>query len=217
MEFLKDQRAVIGLGIGAAVLAGVIIAAVAGGGPRKAEPERKDLQIDMQAEPTADAARKLRCFVDGQFVGEATLAECAERNGVAAQSLDVGLDESGALVAAQTASLAPPPASPPGDLMGGASTPDGAAAGEDLAGGPQGQCLRFQSDQWRVLSESVSLNTCVQMLFSGQCERPGGASYGRWGEMTLRLVPRRVEQSFDNRQFRKLVDQDRNCEIPPIR
>lgn len=217
MEFLKDQRAVIGLGIGAAVLAGVVIAAVAGGGPRKAEPERKELQIDMQEAPAADASRKLRCFVDGQFVGEATLVECAERNGVAAQSLDVGLDESGALIAAQTASLAPPPASPPGSLMGEPSPEAGAAGAEDVVGGPQAQCLRFNNDQWRVLSEAVSLNTCVQMLFSGQCERPGGASYGRWGELTLRLVPKRVEQSFDNRRFRTLVEQDRNCEIPPIR
>ena len=38
-----------------------------------------------------DLNRPLRCFVNGQMVGELTLAECAKRNGVATGSLDVGL------------------------------------------------------------------------------------------------------------------------------
>ena len=44
-----------------------------------------------------DPSRPLRCFVSGQFVGELTLAQCAERNGVATGALDVGLDETVAL------------------------------------------------------------------------------------------------------------------------
>ena len=46
-----------------------------------------------------DPQRPLRCFVGGQFVGELPLAECARRNGVATGSLDVGLDQAGALAA----------------------------------------------------------------------------------------------------------------------
>ena len=48
----------------------------------------------------------------GQFVGEFTLAECARRNGVATDALDVGIDETGALAAAPTAAFAPPPSAP---------------------------------------------------------------------------------------------------------
>src|SRR5690606_6952159 len=61
-----------------------------------------------------DPARPLRCFVDAQFVGELTLAQCAERNGVATGALDVGLDETGALAAAGVAGtvLTPLPPQP---------------------------------------------------------------------------------------------------------
>jgi hypothetical protein len=46
--------------------------------------------------------------------------------------------------------------------------------------------------------------------------RPGDALYGRWGDTTLRLVPRRVEQSADNTRFRTLAEQDRNCQFPGL-
>ena len=51
---------------------------------------------------------------------------------------------------------------------------------------------------------------------AGRCVKPGEAAYGRWGEETLRLVPRRVEASSDNRTFRPLVDQGANCTTPAI-
>ena len=38
----------------------------------------------------------------------------------------------------------------------------------------------------------MSLNACVQALYAGTCVRPGEALYGRWGETTLRLVPRHL-------------------------
>lgn len=60
----------------------------------------------------------------------------------------------------------------------------------------------------------MSLNACVQALYAGTCVGPGDAQYGRWGDMTLRLVPRRVEQSGDNARFRTLAEQDRNCQFP---
>ena len=55
-----------------------------------------------------DTGRPLRCFVQGQFVGELSLVDCAKRNGVATDALDVGLDANGALAAAdQAVALAP--------------------------------------------------------------------------------------------------------------
>ncbi|HKR87787.1 MAG TPA: hypothetical protein VJS38_06395, partial [Phenylobacterium sp.] len=48
-----------------------------------------------------DAAKPLRCFVNGLLVGELTLKDCAQRNGVASDALDVGLDASGELAAGQ--------------------------------------------------------------------------------------------------------------------
>ena len=50
-----------------------------------------------------------------------------------------------------------------------------------------------------------------------RCVRPGEALYGRWGDTTLRLVPRRVEQSADNSRFSTLAEQDRSCTFPGLR
>jgi hypothetical protein len=91
----------------------------------------------------------------------------------------------------------------------------GAQPGAAGAAAPTAPCGRRDSD-WRRLPTDLSLNACVQALFAGRCEKPGGATYGRWGEETLRLVPRRVEASADNRTFRPLVDQGPNCTTPPI-
>ena len=79
------------------------------------------------------------------------------------------------------------------------------------------QCLRHTGSDWRSLSSNMGLNACVEALYSGTCVRPGDALYGRWGNTTLRLVPRRVEQSPDNNRFRTLVEQDRNCQFPDLR
>ena len=62
----------------------------------------------------------------------------------------------------------------------------------------------------------MSLSQCVQALYAGTCVRPGDAQYGRHGNLTLRLVPRRVEQSTDNTRFRILADQDRSCQFPSL-
>ena len=77
-------------------------------------------------------------------------------------------------------------------------------------------CLRHTGSEWRQVSGDMSLAACVQALYSGTCVRPGEASYGRWGDTTLRLVPRRVEQSTDNNRFRTLAQQDRNCQFPEL-
>lgn len=61
-----------------------------------------------------DPGKPLRCFVQGQFVGELSLTECAKRNGVATDALDVGLDANGALVGAdQPVQALPQPVEPP--------------------------------------------------------------------------------------------------------
>jgi hypothetical protein len=83
------------------------------------------------------------------------------------------------------------------------------------AGAPTAPCWRHDSD-WRRLPTDLTLNACVQALYAGRCEKAGGATYGRWGEETLRLVPRRVEISSDNRTFRTLVEQAANCVPAPV-
>ena len=162
-----------------------------------------------------DTARPLRCFVEGVFVGELTLQQCATRNGVAAQALDVGTDASGALAA--VVSAAPPVVSEPlGDAVGEAPapvvelTPPPPPSSVD----PTGPCMRHVGGEWRLLGDALPLDSCVQVLFAGRCEDPGGAQYGRWNGQALRLVPGRVEIAPDGATFRTLARQDpRSCSI----
>src|SRR3954468_14190573 len=107
MDFLKDRRTVLALaGAAVALLAGLAVAWTLIGqhrGEKTAPPpaSQAGLVIDSSGAPSGrlDPAKGLRCFVSGQFVGELTLAECARRNGVATDALDVGLDRNGALAA----------------------------------------------------------------------------------------------------------------------
>ena len=183
--------------------------------PHQAPPASSaGLVIDSSGPEDAkmDPAKPLRCFVAGQFVGELTLVDCAKRNGVATDALDVGLDESGALAAADQAGAVLTPLPPEAD----------AKAGSDEAGAPLpvnapvGTCQRYDQGKWAKLPGEVSLNACVQALFAGRCERPGGASYGRWMQQTLRLVTGRVEVSADNHSFRTLADQGAGCAITSV-
>ena len=219
MDF-QNRNVVLALGAGLAVLAGVLIAFLLAGKdktPNAPPADKGSLSVDVAEAPTLDPTRKLRCYVNGQFVGETSLADCAQKNGVSAQSLDVGLDESGALVAAQTASLAPPPVLPPPPVIEDAQDErppvedtrptqqaDNSTSDFDIAptATSGSACLRFTGGDWRQLSPGTSLDTCKRLLFEGQCVRPGDANYGRWGDTTLRLVPGRIEQSNDNRRFR---------------
>lgn len=157
-----------------------------------------------------DAAKPLRCFVDGKFVGELTLKACAQRNGVATDALDVGLDASGALAASQAGAAAVTPLPPPATAQPGAGAPTAPSGPAPVLDA----CWRYADNQWRRLPSETSLNGCVQALFAGRCETPGGASYGRWGQQTLRLTPGRVEISGDNRSFRTLAEQGPSCSIP---
>ncbi len=220
MELFKDRRVVLAIGAGVALLLGILIAATimrGDNGPDEPPPASTGglvVQTGRDDDAKLDASRPIRCFVAGQFVGEVTLADCAQRNGVATGALDVGVDETGALAASDVAGtiLAPlppkaEPAAPAPTVV--ADTPAPSAA----SGGPS--CLRYAGGNWSAVGAS-DLNACVQTLFAGQCEKRGGATYGRWGDQTLRLVKDKVEISSDNRRFRTLTEQGPNCSIPPV-
>jgi hypothetical protein len=223
MELLKDRRIVLAGGAALALIAGLGIAiALVSGKEKQTEPppaSRAGLIVETgRADDTKlDPARPLRCFVGGQFVGETTLAECAKKNGVATGALDVGVDETGALAAADQAGMVltplPPtvdaPLTPAPSMPGPAPVPTTATVTAPLAA-----CWRYAGNEWRRLPGDITLNACAQTLFAGRCEKTGGATYGRWGEETLRLVPGRVEASSDNRSFHSVIDQGPNCSIP---
>jgi hypothetical protein len=221
MALPNDNRTVLIIGVVLAVLAGIVVALVfSGRGDRtpEAPPASKGgLQLDVADAPALEPTRQLRCFVDGQFVGMATLAECAQRNGLATEALDVGLDETGALAAAPTAAFAPPPQLPIEVAEAPAAVAEPSRPANAPVATPTGPaCLRHSGSEWRQVAAGVSLGQCVNALFAGTCVRPGEALYGRWGDTTLRLVPRRVEQSADNSRFRTLAEQNRNCQFGAI-
>jgi hypothetical protein len=216
------NRLVLIAGVVLAIAAAVLLAVVLGGrGSAPASQAVEDgppgaLTVDVAEAPALEPTRELRCFVNGQFVGMATLVDCARRNGLATDALDVGLDATGALAAAPTAAFDPPPATP-AVVVAPEPQPQpqsDAPAAPPPAAGPA--CLRFAGSEWRNLGDGLSQAACVRALFAGTCVRPGEALYGRYGDTTLRLVPRRVEQSPDNTRFRTLVEQDRNCQFPDL-
>ncbi len=221
MEFLKDRRIVLALGGGVALLLGILIAvSIMRGSKAPAEPPPASqgglvVETGRDDDSKLDPARPIRCFVAGQFVGELTLVQCAERNGVATGALDVGVDETGALAAADAAGTLLAPL-PPAPSVAQPAQPNPATPSEPAPTQASGStCWRYAGGAWSQAG-TMDLNSCVQTLFAGQCEKRGGATYGRWGDQTLRLVRDKVEISSDNRRFRTLVDQGPNCSIPPV-
>lgn len=219
MAFPKDTRTMVIVGAGVAVVAAVAAAMFFGAGnpndPDNVPPAAEGgLKIDLAEAPTLEPTRELRCYVSGQFVGMATLANCAERNGVATGTLDVGLDATGALAAA---SFTPPPALPIDEPKVQVVNPSAPAQAPQPAGPVEGQCLRHVGSEWRQVGQGMSQAECVNALYAGTCIRtPGEAQYGRWNDVTLRLVPRRVEVSTDNANFRTYADQNRQCQFPRL-
>ena len=221
MELLKDRRVLLGGGAALALVAGLGVALMLmnGAKPSSEDPpaSRGGLVVETgRADDTKlDPARPLRCFVGGQFVGETTLAECAQKNGVATGALDVGVDETGALAAADQAGMVLTPLPPPADaptVPAPAATPNAPAPA--AVSTPLAVCWRYAGGEWRKQPGEITLNACAQQLYGGKCERPGGATYGRWGDETLRLVPGRVESSSDNRSFHAIIEQGPGCSIP---
>lgn len=216
MEWLKDRRLALPvLGGVLALIAGLAIGSVLvfshrGETPPPAPASQAGLVIDpVVPDDELDPAKPLRCFVNGAFAGDMTLAACAQRNGVATAALDVGVDATGALAAAGEAGTVLTPL-PPKVVVAATPAPPIAPAA------PVEPCWRYLGSEWRRQPADVSLSACVQALYAGRCEKPGGAAYGRWGEQTLRLVPGRVEVSGDNRTFRTLVEQGPGCAIPGV-
>jgi hypothetical protein len=221
MDFVKDRRIVLAVGAGVALLLGVLIAVtIMRGSKAPAEPPPAStgglvVETGRDDDTKLDPARPIRCFVAGQFAGEITLAECAQRNGVATGALDVGVDETGALAAADSAGTILAPL-PPKETAPQPQAPAVVADNQPAAPAASGStCWRYAGGGWSQAG-SMDLNACVQTLYAGQCEKRGGATYGRWGEQTLRLVRGKVEISPDNRRFRTLVEQGANCSIPPV-
>lgn len=222
MELLKDRRVVLAIGAAVALLLGVAIAfgiMKRDKGPSEPPPASQAglvVETGRDDDTRLDPARPIRCFVAGQFVGELTLVACAQRNGVATGALDVGVDETGALAAADVAGtlLAPlppkasAPAPEPSPVVSAEVQPAPSEASRET-------CWRYRDAGWAQVGE-MDLNACVQTLFNGQCERRGAATYGRWDGQTLRLVRGKVEISDDNRRFRTLVEQSASCAIPPV-
>ncbi len=214
-------------GGGAAAIAVAILLAIALSSGHKDDKPMNDQPTGMtfnvsDSPTTLDPKKPLRCYVNGADVGDMTLAECAKKNGVAAQKLDVGQDDNGNVVAAPTGSLTPTPV-PPASVATPATSGQQPAEPDQTAevvpdvaagSGPTGVCLRFNSNSWNKLSDNMTLGQCVQNLYGGRCVSPGSASYGRWADKTLRLVPHRVEISDDNTNFRTLVEQGQGCSVP---
>lgn len=215
-----EQKRQIVIGVGAAVAIGIGVAVAMGmmnshKDEKKMNDQPPGLVFNVSDTPAKlDPKKKLQCYVGGTYVGELTLAECAKKNGVATGALDVGLDDSGNVVAAPTGSLTPVPGAPAsgtaeeGPVTGGEVVPD-TGAGQ----GPVAACLRYSGNQWNTLSEGLTLSQCARLLYDGRCVTPGQAQYGRWGEKTLRLVPKRVEISDDNTSFRTLAEQGQGCSV----
>src|SRR5688572_15392695 len=106
MDFAQPRLRLALWGALAALIAGGLIAFIMSRG-QQGEPtppppaSQGGLIIDSSGTGLGriDAAKPLRCFVGGRFVGDLTLRDCAQRNGVATDALDVGIDASGALAA----------------------------------------------------------------------------------------------------------------------
>jgi len=217
------------IGGGVAVVVGIALAVGLSRG-HKDDPKMNDMPTGLtfnvsDSVSAMDTKKPLRCYVNGAYVGDLTLAECAQKNGVAAQKLDVGVDDSGNLAAAPTASLVPVPQAPtsantnlaPNQPAQGPAPTDEVVPQTQPEAGPTATCLRYNSNSWNQVADNVTLGQCVVLLFNQRCVPLGQAAYGRWGDKTLRLVPRRVEQSDDNVNFRSLVDQAPNCAVPMVR
>jgi len=229
MGIFKDRRMYFVLGGALALTAGLLLAwamLAKPGGDDDSPPASQGgliVQTGRDDDIKLDPARPLRCFAGGQFVGEMPVADCAKRNGVATGALDVGIDSTGALAAANGVSTALTPL-PPAEEKSASKTVDASAGGaEDYTGvgatpttsGAQ-TCWRYAGASWQRVAGGTTLNACLQSLYAGQCVRQGSAAYGRWGDTTLRLADGQVETSANNRDFGPLIQQGPDCSVPDV-
>ena len=227
-----DQKRMLWLGAGGllAIIVAIAFAMMLSSGhkdDKRMNDQPTGLQFNVsETSASMDSKKPLRCYVNGAEVGDMTLEQCAQKNGVAAQKLDVGLDDNGNMTAAPTGSLAPVPTAPTSAAANAKPQTDAAQQADNgevvpdtkaMASGPAAACLRFNGGEWNKLADGLTLGQCVQLLYDGRCVSPGSAQYGRWGDKTLRLVPHRVEQSDDNSNFHPLVEQGQGCQVPMVR
>ena len=217
MEPLKERRTVVIASIGLALLAGLGIAAflaIRGAGPADVAPPSQGgliVQTGRDDDIKLDPRRPLRCFVNGQLVGKFTLGECARRNGVASGALDVGLDPTGALAAANGASgqITPLPPGARSDAGGEQTGPAVPGVAVTTAAAP---CWLYVDARWSRLPRDLPLAACIEAVYPDRCARADGPVYGRWGDSTLRLLEGRIEISANNRDFRLLADRAAACD-----
>ena len=237
MSWLRDRRAQAGLGAAVAVVLAVGAALLLGRSPHSTEPAPPvessnitgsaagGLKVEMGKAPKLESDTSVRCFVNGQFVGMQTAADCAQKNGVKPGGLDVGLDQSGAIAAGGGDTRLQPLANGDSgdDDTGGpgadaaSDDPTAPAARTGFASGPPSECRRYAAGGWRTTGQGVSLDACVHTLFDGRCPMPGQVVYGRWAGLTLRDSPGRIDASSNNRDFSPLAPQyPADCSIPPL-
>jgi hypothetical protein len=228
----RTRRILIGVGAGACAVAALAVAGwlLVRPGPdddAASGPGELSVQTGLNDDPKLDPGHPLKCFVNGQAVGELPLRDCARRNGVDPGALDVGLDANGVLGASNGLNAALTPLPPPGDEAAGPGaqvpTAPGQAPGQapvqatartTLDADAAGPCWRYGDGGWSRLPEDGALGACIQTLFAGQCEPTGAVAYGRWHGRTLRLVTGRVEMMGDDRAFHPIAAQNPDCSIP---
>ncbi len=224
MVDFRDRRVVLALGAGIAVVAGLGIAVLLASGnsknsdgPPPASQGGLVVQTGHDEDLKLDPKKPLHCFVSGKLIGDLPLGDCAQRNGVAAGALDVGLDPSGSLAASNGATPLtplPPVAAPPAQAVDGAEPLN---ADEEATVGDNAACWRYSRAGWRRLPVRMTLDACVQALYGGRCPpAAGGAQFGRWGDSTLRSTPGEVDISSNNRDFGRLTEQGADCSIGPV-
>jgi len=159
MDLARPRTRLALWGAAAALAAGALVALAlvrAHHGERAAAPpaSRGGLVIDPSGARLGriDPAGPLRCFVDGQLIGELSLAECARRNGVATDALGVGMDTSGVLAAGRPPGAAVTPLTPRK-----ATAAPAAAASAPSAGGGQDACWRYAENHWRRLPSDTTV------------------------------------------------------------
>ena len=148
-----------------------------------------------------DPKRPLRCFVNGQFVGELPLAVCAQRNGVATGALDVGSTPPGSLAASNGigADITPLPPQQPQPVTGGdpangqrrdrragsGSPPPHAAAG-------QRPCMAFGIGRRlaRAADADVAVRPACRPCSAAAARGPTRRSTAAGATQTLRLTER---------------------------
>jgi hypothetical protein len=194
---------VLGLSLGAGFL--ILLHGPRTSAPPPAATAGLVVQTDS-SQAALDPQKPLRCFVNGQLVGQLTLADCAQRNGVATEALDVGVDHTGQLAAADQPDSAITPL-PPVEAQAPTVATDPAAPNA-----PVGDCLRF-AGSWRQAGAGMSLSGCVKLLFDGHCQRGAAVAYGRWMGQTLRQTQGEIDTSSNNKDFHQLAPQSSDCAI----